>query len=109
MPARITGLVVAAAAGITGLALIGTPAFADTTSTPTPSPSAKAHAPRKLAEIQAAGAKATGDRETKLSAAITKATADTSLTSGDRSTILGTLNADLAAMKASASAIAGDT
>ncbi len=109
MPARITGLVVAAAVGITGLALIGTPAFADTTSTPTPSPSAKAHAPRTLAEIQAAGAKATSDRETKLSAAIAKVTADKTLTSSDRSTILGTLNADLAAMKSSASAIAGDT
>ena len=113
MPTRITGLVVAAAAGVTGLALIGSPAFADTTPTPTPSPSpsstAKAHTPRTLAEVQAAGAKATGDRETKLSAAITKVTGDKSLSSSDRSTILGTLNADLAAMKSSASAIAADT
>lgn len=113
MPTRITGLVVAAAAGVTGLALIGSPAFADTTSTPTPSPTpsstAKAHTPRTLAEVQATGAKATSDRETKLSAAITKATGDTSLSSSDRSTILGTLNADLAAMKSSASAIAADT
>jgi hypothetical protein len=111
MPTRITGLVVAAAAGITGLALIGTPAFADTTPTPTPSPtaSAKPHAPRTLAELQAAGAKATSARETKLTAAIAKVTADTSLSSSDRSTILGTLNADLAAMKSSASAIAADT
>lgn len=111
MPSRITGLVVAAAAGITGLALIGTPAFADTTSTatPTPAPTAKAHAPRTLAELQAAGAKATSDRETKLTAAIAKVTGDKTLTSSDRSTILDTLNADLAAMKSSASAIAADT
>lgn len=111
MPTRITGLVVAAATGITGLALIGTPAFADTAPTPTPTPgaSAKTHAPRTLAELQAAGAKATSDRETKLTAAIAKVTGDHALSSGDRSTILGTLDADLAAMKASASAIAADT
>ncbi len=67
------------------------------------------HAPKTLAELQAAGAKATSDRETKLTAAITKVTADKYLTSSDRSTILGTLNADLAGMKSSASTIAGDT
>ncbi|WP_426626151.1 hypothetical protein ACPPVW_09035 [Leifsonia sp. McL0607] len=113
MPTRITGLVVAAAAGITGLALIGTPAFADAASTatptPTPTPSSTAHATRTLAEIQASGAKAISDRETKLTAAIAKVTSDTYLTSSDRSTILGTLNADLVAMKSSASTIAADT
>ena len=107
MSRRSIGILTAATAGIACAALIGGPAFADT-ATPTPSPSAS-HAPRTLAQLQAAGAKATSDRETKLSAAITKITADTSLTASDKTKILATLNADLAAMKSSASAIAADT
>ena len=113
MSKRTAGLVVAASAGIACLAMIATPAFADTTSTPAPTSAPastpSAHAPRTLAQLQAAGAKATSDRETKLNAAIAKVTADKYLTSSDRSTILGTLNADLAGMKSSASAIAADT
>ena len=102
-------LVTAASAGIVACAaLIGVPAFADTTATPTPAPTSS-HAPKSLAAIQAAGAKATSDREAKLSTAISKVTNDKYLTSSDRSTLLGTLNADLAAMKSSASTIAADT
>lgn len=104
---RSVGFVAAAAAGVVCAALVATPAFAETTA-PTPTPTAT-HAPKTLAQIQAAGAKATSDRETKLTAAITKVTADKSLGSSDRSTILGTLNADLAGMKLSASTIAADT
>ncbi|WP_434316214.1 hypothetical protein [Leifsonia sp. P73] len=107
MSRRSIGIITAATAGIACAALIGGPAFADTP-TPTPTPSAS-HAPKTLAQLQAAGAKATSDRETKLTAAIAKVNADTTLTSGDKSTILATLNADLAAMKSSASAIAADT
>ncbi|CAM5472030.1 hypothetical protein [Leifsonia shinshuensis] len=107
MSRRSIGIITAATAGIACAALIGGPALADTP-TPTPSPSAS-HAPKTLAQLQAAGAKATSDRETKITAAIAKVNADTYLSSGDKSTILGTLNADLAAMKSSASAIAADT
>ncbi|MEN2742297.1 hypothetical protein ABCS02_31340 [Microbacterium sp. X-17] len=107
MSRRSIGIITAATAGIACAALIGGPAFADTP-TPTPTPTAS-HAPKTLAQLQAAGAKATSDRETKLTAAITKVNADTTLTSSDKSTILATLNADLAAMKSSASAIAADT
>ena len=114
MSKRTAGLVVAASAGIACVAMIATPAFADTTSTPAatsaPTSTSSAHPTRTLAQLQAAaGAKATSDRETKLDAAIAKVTADKYLTSSDRSTILGTLNADLAGMKSSASAIAADT
>ena len=107
MSRRSIGIITAATAGIACAALIGGPAFADTP-TPTPSPSAS-HAPKTLAQLQAAGAKATSDRETKLTAAIAKVDADTYLTSGDKSTILARLNNDLAGMKSSASAIAADT
>ncbi|QNE35792.1 hypothetical protein [Leifsonia shinshuensis] len=107
MSRRSIGIITAATAGIACAALIGGPAFADTP-TPTPSPSAS-HAPKTLAQIQAAGAKATSDRETKLTAAIAKVNADKYLTSGDKSTILARLNNDLAGMKSSASAIAADT
>lgn len=107
MSRRSIGIMTAATAGIACAALIGGPAFADT---PTPTPTASAsHAPKTLAQLQAAGAKATSDRETKLTAAIAKVDADTSLTSSDKSTILATLNTDLAGMKSSASAIAADT
>ncbi|MFF2052717.1 hypothetical protein ACFVU2_14035 [Leifsonia sp. NPDC058194] len=112
MSKRSAGLIAAASAGAACLALVAGPAFAATTppatSSPTPA-STSTHAPKTLAQIQAAGAKATSDRETKLTAAITKITADKSLTSNDRSTILGTLDADLAAMKSQAGAIAADT
>lgn len=111
MSARSLALATVASAGVACLSLLAVPAFADTTPTPSPAPTASsaAHAPKTLAQVQAAGAKATTDRENKLSAAITKVTADKSLSSSDRSTILGTLNADLAAMKSSAARIAADT
>ncbi|WP_158866055.1 hypothetical protein [Leifsonia sp. AG29] len=104
----VTIATVASAGVVAYAALVGAPAFADTTATPTPTPTSS-HAPKSLADIQAAGAKATSDRETKLTAAISKVTDDKYLTSSDRSTLLGTLNADLAAMKSSASTIAADT
>lgn len=108
MSKRSVALLTAATAGIAACALVGAPAFADTPGTPTPTP-ASSHAPKTLAAIQTAGAKATSERETKLSAAISTVTNDKYLTSADRSTLLGTLNADLAAMKSSASTIASDT
>lgn len=66
-------------------------------------------APRTLAAIQAAGAKQTSQRTVSLTTAISKVTANTQLSSADRSTILATLNGDLAGMSTVASAIAADT
>jgi hypothetical protein len=101
-----TALIGTAAAALT----IGScvPAFADGTSTPTPS-TAKTSAPKTLATIQASAKVKTGDRITKLNAAIAKVTAAKDITSGDRSTILGTLNADLAGMNTVEAKIAADT
>ena len=98
-----------ATAGIACAALVGSPAFADTTPTPAPTPSPSSHAPKTLAQLQAAVAKAASARETRVTTAISKVTGDKYLSSGDRSTLLGTLNADLAALKSSASTIAADT
>lgn len=108
MSKRSVGLFAAATAGIACLGLIGTPAFADTTLTPAPASSLSSHTPKTLVRVQAAVAKAASNRETKVTAAISKVTADKYLSSSDRSTILGTLNADLTALKSSASTIAAD-
>ncbi len=75
----------------------------------TPSAPPSATGAGRLAAIQAAGAKATGDRITALNAAIPKVTANVALSAADKSTILGTLNNDLAAMHTEASTIAADT
>jgi hypothetical protein len=106
---RSVGLSAVATAGIACAALVGSPAFADTTPTPAPTPSPSSHAPKTLAQLQAAVAKAASARETRVTTAISKVTGDKYLSSGDRSTLLGTLNADLAALKSSASTIAADT
>ncbi|WP_394770440.1 hypothetical protein [Lacisediminihabitans sp.] len=66
-------------------------------------------APAKLSAIQASAAAKTSARIASLNAAIPKVTANTALTDADRSTILGTLNADLAAMRSLAAKIAADT
>lgn len=63
----------------------------------------------KLSAIQASAAAKTSARITSLNAAIPKVTANKALTDADRSAILGTLNADLAAMKSLAAKIAADT
>ena len=65
-------------------------------------------APRTLADIQTSGAKQTSERTASLTTAISKVTANTQLSSADRSTILATLNGDLAGMSTVASAIAAD-
>lgn len=108
MSKRSVGLFAATTAGIACLGLVATPAFADTTLTPAPISSSSSHTPKTLVQIQAAVAKAASNRETTVTAAISKVTADKYLSSSDRSTILGTLNADLAALKSSASTIAAD-
>ena len=62
-----------------------------------------------LAQIQAAASTATSNRITSLKSAISKIDANTSLTSGDRATVLATFNADLTAMGSLESKIAADT
>lgn len=62
-----------------------------------------------LAAIQQAGAAATAKRITSLTTGISKANATTRLTSADKSTVLGTLNADLTAMQNLQTKIAADT
>jgi hypothetical protein len=65
-------------------------------------------APRSLATVQAKGKAATEARITSLDTAIPKVTANAYLSSADRSAILGTLNADLAAMQSLQAKIAAD-
>jgi hypothetical protein len=74
--------------------------------TPSTTPSA---APRTLAAVQASGAKATSDRISAINAAIPRVTANSTLTAADKSTILATLNKDLAGMTSLAAKIAADT
>jgi hypothetical protein len=66
-------------------------------------------APKTLAEIQTAGAKATSDRIASLNKEIPRISGNSCITDPSKSTILGTLNADLTAMQDLASAIAADT
>ena len=86
----------------------------------TPSPTASAHStttssPGRLGkdptlqQIQAAASSATGQRITKLNAAITQVKADKTLTSSDRSTLLSTLQGDLSGMQQLQAKIAADT
>jgi hypothetical protein len=62
-----------------------------------------------LAQIQAAASTATSERISSLKTAIGKLDANTSLTSGDRATVLATFNADVTAMGSLESKIAADT
>jgi hypothetical protein len=66
-------------------------------------------APKTLSDIQTAAAKATSDRITALNKGITKITANTCVSDADKSTILGTFNADVTAMQGLATTIAADT
>lgn len=99
-------LAVAATAGaiVLGSVCVAAPAFAATTADP-PKPTNQS----SLAQIQAAGALQTANRITALNAGITKVTSTTTLTSSDKSTVLGTLNADLSGMKTLQAKIAADT
>lgn len=83
---------------------IATGALVTATTTP-----AFAATPRGLEAIQAAGKAQTDSRIAAINAAIPKVTGNAYLTASDRSTILGTLNADRSAMQALQSKIAGDT
>jgi hypothetical protein len=65
--------------------------------------------PKSLSDIQAAGAKATSARIASLGKDITKITANTCVSESDKSTILGTFNADVTAMQGLATTIAADT
>jgi chromosome segregation ATPase len=96
-----TGVIASAVACTTLIGLGVAPAFADTPSTGSPT--------HTLAQIQAAGAAKTSARISSLTTAISTITANTHLTSGDKATILGTLNGDLAGMKTVEAKIAADT
>ncbi len=67
------------------------------------------HTPRTLADIQASGATATSQRIASLQKAIPKITGNTCIADSDRSTILGTLSADLSGMQSLSAKIAADT
>jgi hypothetical protein len=79
------------------------PAFADGTSTPAPSTA------KTLAGIQAKAKVDTTARIGALNTAIARITAAKDIAAGDRSTILGTLNGDLAGMNTVEAKIAADT
>ncbi|MGT2427401.1 hypothetical protein [Amnibacterium kyonggiense] len=79
--------------------------------TPTSTSSAHAHLGKDatLSQIQAAGAKATASRITKLNAALGRVNDDKTLTSSDRSTLSATLHTDLSGMQQLQTKIAADT
>jgi len=101
---RIVSTTLLATATVVALAL-GTcaPAFADGTATPAPS------AGKSLAAIQANAKIKTTARIGALNTAIAKVNAAKDISSSDRSTILGTLNGDLAGMNTVEAKIAADT
>lgn len=96
-----TGVIAGALACTTIIGLAATPAFADTSSS--------VKSGRTLAQIQVDGAAKTAQRITSLTTGISTITANTHLSSGDKTTILGTLNNDLSGMKSLQSKIAADT
>ena len=96
-----TGVIAGALACTTIIGLGAAPAFADT-----PSP---ATTTRTLAQIQADGAAKTAQRISALTTGISSISANSHLSSGDKTTILGTLNNDLDGMKSLQSKIAADT
>ncbi|OIH92499.1 hypothetical protein [Curtobacterium sp. MCBA15_001] len=106
----ITPLAVALVAGGAVTATAGAADAATPASTPSPSSSAS-HLPEgaSLGTIQAHGEAATTKRISSLNAAITKVDADTTLTSSDKSTLLGTLKADVTGMDHLHAALAADT
>lgn len=98
-----TTSLIGAAAVVALVAVAGAPAFADGTSTPAPS------AGKSLAAIQAKAKTATSERITALGTAIAKITAAPDISASDRSTILATLNGDVAGMNTVEAKIAADT
>jgi hypothetical protein len=100
-PSVRTGIIATTLACATLIGVSATPAFADTSS-----PESTGHT---LVQIQANGAAKTAQRVTSLTTGIATITANTHLSSGDKSTILGTLNNDLASMKSLQTKIAADT
>lgn len=96
-----TSVIAGALACTTLIGISATPAFADTSS-----PVSQG---RSLAQIQADGAAKTSQRIGSLTAGISAATANIHLSSGDKSTILSTLNSDLGGMKSLQTKIAADT
>jgi hypothetical protein len=96
-----TSLIATAAAAALAVGACA-PAFADGTSTPTPS------AGRSLATIQANAKIKTTARIGALNTAISKVTAAKDVSSGDRATILATLNGDIAGMNSIEAKIAAE-
>jgi hypothetical protein len=96
-----TGVIAGALACTTIIGLGAAPAFADT-----PSPTKQT---RTLAQIQADGAAKTVQRISSLTTGIGSISANSHLSSGDKTTVLGTLNNDLNGMKSLQSKIAADT
>jgi hypothetical protein len=91
------------------LALVGgacAPAFASTSA---PTSKTAPAAPRTLASIQASAQTQTANRITSLNKVIAAITAAKDVTSSDRSTILGVLNADVAGMNTVEAKVAADT
>lgn len=100
------GAITASAAG----AFAATPS-PTTSAEPTTTSSHRSHLGKDatLQQIQAAATSATGTRIGKLNAAITQVNADKTLTSSDRSTLLSTLQGDLAGMQQLQAKIAADS
>ena len=99
-------ITVAAAGALTlGTLALASPAFASVPADGSPKPTAHSG----LSVIQQAGAAATSKRITSLTAGIGKVNATSTLSSADKSTVLGTLNADLTGMHGLQSKIAADT
>ncbi|WP_144764829.1 hypothetical protein [Curtobacterium sp. 9128] len=106
----ITPLAVAlvAAGAVTTVATSAEAATPTSSSTPSSSAS-PAGKDASLATLQAHGEAATTKRIASLNAAITKVNADTTLSTGDKSTLLATLTGDVTAMDHLHDAIAADT
>ncbi|HEU0205971.1 MAG TPA: hypothetical protein VFQ74_04660 [Pseudolysinimonas sp.] len=100
---RIITVAAAASALTLGSLACAAPALASVTDgSPTPT----AHS--SLSDIQQAGAAATAKRITSLTTRIGTVNSSTRLSSADKSTVLGTLNADLTAMHSLQTKIAAD-
>lgn len=97
-----TSLIGTAAAALLVAGTCG-PAFADGTTTPAPA------AGKSLSTIQANAKIKTTDRIGSLNTAIAKITAAKDISSGDRATILATLNGDLSGMNTVEAKVAADT
>jgi hypothetical protein len=96
------GAIAASIATVALVFAVSAPAMAST-------PAPKSPAPKTLTEIQTAGAKATSDRIASLNKEIPKISGHACISDGNKSTILGILNADLTSMQTLAGEIAADT